>query len=202
MTFEKDKKLSPLFADKVSGERIGNKFKKPLTGRMLDTGIVGMAGAMAAAMTTVFMGNPLMNPGMAFDSVFAEKPLTEEQASKLLAQVMDDKLDPRLYDDEQQGAARGHIRANIGDLSHLRQSFLTAASSRKKNAEEVASRIDAIMETQGFTQLMNEHSAVWRQQQRVMHGQEVASALSGGNPIQAKAPPRASFTRNRNTVTA
>lgn len=198
MTLEKNKKLSTLFADKVTEK----KFQKPVTRLMLGTGIVGMAGAVAAAMTAAVTGHPLLNTGMAFDGVFAEKPLTEEQTSKLLAQVMDDRLDPRLYDDEQQGAARGHIRDHIGDLSHLKQSFLTAASSRKKNAEEVASRIDAIMETADFTQLMNEHSAVWRDRQRVMHGQEVANALSGGNPIQAKAPPRASFTRNRNTVTA
>ena len=198
MTFEKSKKLSTLFADKLTDK----KFHKPVTGLMLGTGIVGVAGAMAAAMTAAITGNPLLNMGTAFDGVFADKPLTEEQAAKLVAQVMDDKLDPRRYDDEQQGAARGHIRANIGELSHLKQSFLHAASSGKKNAEEVASRIDAIMETPDFTQLMNEHSVVWRDRQRVMHGQEVANALSGGNHIQAKAPPRASFTRNRNTVTA
>ncbi len=197
MTLEKGKKLSTLFADKLTDK----KFHKPVTGLMLGTGIVGVAGAMAVAMTAAITGNPLLNMGTAFDGVFAEKPLTEEQAAKLVMQVMDDKLDPRRYDDEQQGAARGHIRANIGDLSHLKQSFLHATSLGKKNAAEIAARVDAIMETEGFTQLMNDHSAVWREQQSVLHGQQVAAAVTNTHE-QIKAPPRASFTRNRNTVTA
>lgn len=199
MSLEKNKKLSALFA----GTTFDKKLHKPVTGLMIGTGMAGVAGAMAAAMSVVITGNPLLNGGLgnAFDGVFAEKPLTEEQAAQLVAQVMDDKLDPRFYDDEQQRAARGHIRANIGDLSHMKQSFLHAATLRKNNADEVASRIDAIMVTPDFTQLMNEHSAVWREQQRISHGQQVAAALTGSH-AQMKAPPRASFTRNRNTVTA
>lgn len=195
---EENKKLSPLFA----GKTFDKKFHKSVSSLMIGAGMAGIAGAMAAAVTGAIMGNPLaVGLDKPFAGVFAEKPLTAEQAAKLIAQVMDDKLDPRLFDDEQQTAARGHIRANIGDLSQLKQSFLHAASSRKKNADEVSSRIDAIMETGDFTRLMNEHSAVWREQQRVSRGQQVATALTASH-AQIKAPPRASFTRNRNTVTA
>ncbi|MCC7036935.1 MAG: hypothetical protein IT560_06455 [Alphaproteobacteria bacterium] len=200
MTFEKNKKLSTLSGDKTA-DKI---FKTAGSGLMLGTGIVTAAGALAAATASAVTGLPMFNTGLgnAFNGVFAEKPLTEEQAAALVAQVMDDKLDPRIYDDEQRGAARGHIGDRIGDLSHLKQSFLHAAALRHKNADEVAARVDTIMNTPDFTQLMNEHSAVWREQQRVLHGQEVAAALTGAGRAQIKAPPRASFTRNRNTVTA
>jgi hypothetical protein len=197
MTDEKNKKLSALFFDK----KHGGKLQKHASALMIGTGMAGIGAAVAGAMTAAITGLPMLNMGHAFNGVFAEKPLSEEQSSELLAQVMDDKLDPRRYDGEQQTAARGHIRANIGDLSHLKHSFLTAVTSRNKNAAEIETRIDAIMTTPDFTQLMNEHSAVWRDRQRVLHGQEVAAALTG-SLTQIKAPPRASFTRNRNTVTA
>lgn len=189
MTDDKNKKLSALFLDKTHGGIL----KKSASTLMLGG---GMIGAMTAAIT----GLPMLNMGQAFDGVFAEKPLTAEQASELLTQVMDDKLPARRYDDEQQAAAREHIRAHIGDLSELKHSFLTAVTSRQKNAAEIETRIDAIMTTPDFTQLMNEHSAVWRDRQRALHGQQVAAALTG-SLTQIKAPPRASFTRNRNTVT-
>lgn len=199
MNQEKDRKWSALLAEKPAHEKIRKFASAPMFG----AGIVAAAGALTAAMTAAVTGMPLLHPRLSstFDGVFAEKPLTEEQASKLLSEVMDDKLDPRRYDEEQQGAARTHIRANIGDLSQLKQSFLHAAALRKKNGDEVAARIEAIMQTPDFTQLMNEHSAVWREQQRTAQGQEVAAAVASGH-AQLKAPPRASFTRNRNTVTA
>lgn len=194
MSSDKKDKLAPLFADKANHKKITG----PFSGLLFGTGIIAATAAAMAAATP----HPLLPPGFGsgITDLLRSHSLTEEQAQKVLARVMDDMLDPRRFDDEQQTAARTHIRAGIGDLSGLKKSFLPK-QGEKTPVEEVTARVTALMESPVFAQLMNEHSAVWREEQSILHGRQVAAALTSAQ-VQAKAPPRARFTRNRNTVTA
>ena len=195
MSSDKKGKLSPLFADKANHKKITGPFSGVVFG-------AGFIAATAAAMVAPFTPYPSLPPGFGAGITDLLKPhsLTEEQAQQVLVRVMDDMLDPRRFDDEQQAAARAHIRSGIGDLSGLKKSLLPK-QGEKTPVEEVTERVTAMIESPVFTQLMNEHSAVWREQQSILHGRQVAAALTTAQ-VQAKAPPRASFTRNRNTVTA
>ena len=195
MSFDKKGKLSPLFADKANHKKISG----PFSGVVLGAGFIAAA---TAAIAGPFTTHPLLPPGFGAAVTDLLKPhaLTEEQAEQVLVRVMDDMLDPRRFDDEQQVAARAYIRDGIGDLSGLKKSLLPK-QGEKTPVEEVTERVTAMMESPVFVQLMNEHSAVWREQQSLLHGQQVAAALTSA-PVRAKAPPRATFTRNRNTVTA
>ena len=194
MSSDKKGKLSPLFADKANHKKITG----PFSGLLFGTGIIAATAAAMAAATP----HPLLPPGFGsgITDLLRSHSLTEEQAQQVLVRVMDDMLDPRRFDDEQQAAARSYIRAGIGDLSSLKKSLLPK-QGEKTPVEEVTERVTAMMESPVFTQLMNEHSAVWREEQSILHGRQVAAALTSAQ-VQAKAPPRATFTRNRNTVTA
>lgn len=194
MSSDKKGKLSPLFADKANHKKITG----PFSGLLFGTGIIAATAAAMAAATP----HPLLPPGFGsgITDLLRSHSLTEEQAQQVLVRIMDDMLDPRRFDDEQQAAARSYIRAGIGDLSSLKKSLLPK-QGEKTPVEEVTERVTAMMESPVFTQLMNEHSAVWREEQSILHGRQVAAALTSAQ-VQAKAPPRATFTRNRNTVTA
>ncbi len=172
---DKDKALADTFA-KSATTMVGGVF----TGAIVAAAMLGVSG---------------MN-----QNLFKKIPYTETELRDIAEDVMKDKLDPREFGSAQQAAAHPYIRAGI-----IADSGVSAEAIEKRRKSEVmqqiTARIDSIMAEPEFAQLMNEHSALWREQQRVLHGQQVASALQGAHG-QVKAPQRASFSRSRQAVSA
>lgn len=166
------------------------------------SGIAAVFAQAAVSMTTALNPLPFVPPdfGKPITEMMKQRPLTAEQADNLLTKAFDAQLDGKTYTDQQIFAARFYLRAEMDGLPGITQTLLKRHDSQRV-MDEVLERLAMFMARPGFAELMAAHSPQSRQLQDKLYAQEVGAQL-GGSHAQVKAPPRASFTRNRSTVTA
>ena len=174
--------------------KITAKFNASLLGT---SGMASVFAGAAAMLTAGFTPYPLVPPdfGKPVTDFLKQRPLTEDQAYDLLTQAFDAQLDPGAYSGQQQLAARFYLRSEMEGLPGITQSLLKKPGGTRM-LQEVLERVAAVMAQPDFTQLMQEHSAGARRKQDMLYAQEVGAATVSAH-AQIKAPPRASFTRNR-----
>ncbi len=145
----------------------------------------GMAGVFAAAAA---LGDSRVN----MPNLFHDFPKqTGEAMLKSANAVAKHFLETAPFTQEQRDAAQEYLPPRM-----IARYIESAAKTSMRDI------IAALAEDAGFIQLMTSHTDAGRAQQAVSRGHEVADVLKGGTRTQSKAPPRASFTRKRNTVTA